>query len=142
MTRKIYRTAQGKMVDLGALQLQNENTRAVGNMNVNARGDVLDSQNRPISTRNREVARQYRRQTTNVTNEPVTTKNFNQSRPDVPVAPEDFDDDFDKTALPSAPINTPQTTGLAAAIAKARELRQTPITKPVVNTDNGSIKKI
>jgi len=29
MTRKQYRTAMGKVVDMGALMLQNENTRAV-----------------------------------------------------------------------------------------------------------------
>ena len=57
MTRKIYRTAQGKMVDLGRLQLQNENVRAVGNMKVNSRGDRLDSTNRPIQTRNEQVDR-------------------------------------------------------------------------------------
>ena len=32
---------QGKMVDIDKLRAANESTRAVGNMNVNARGDVL-----------------------------------------------------------------------------------------------------
>ena len=48
MTRKTYKTAQGKTIDLGALLLQNEQVRAVGNMNVNARGDLLDGSNRVI----------------------------------------------------------------------------------------------
>ena len=39
--RKLYRTMQGKMVDIDKLRAANESTRAVGNMNVNARGDVL-----------------------------------------------------------------------------------------------------
>jgi len=43
MTKKVYRTARGKTVDLGALQIQNEETRAVGNMKVNARGDRIDA---------------------------------------------------------------------------------------------------
>ena len=51
MTRKTYRSAQGKVVDLGALQLQNEGVRAVGNMNVNARGDMIDSEGRVLTTR-------------------------------------------------------------------------------------------
>jgi len=68
MTRKVYRTAQGKMVDLGSLQLRNETVRSVGNMKVNARGDLIDSNNRPINTRNQQVDRQYRRQTSNVSN--------------------------------------------------------------------------
>ena len=48
MSQKIYKSAQGKVVDLGTLMLQNESVRAVGNMGVNARGDVLDSTNRVI----------------------------------------------------------------------------------------------
>ena len=46
MTRKIYKSAMGKTVDMGSLLLRNEQTRAVGNMNVNARGDRLDSNNK------------------------------------------------------------------------------------------------
>jgi hypothetical protein len=60
MTKRIYRTAQGKTVDMGALILQNENIRAVGNMNVNARGDQLDSSNQSIDNKNRQVQRQYK----------------------------------------------------------------------------------
>ena len=51
MTTKVYRTAKGKPVDLGALRLQNENVRAVGNMNVNARGDKLGPDGQIIKTR-------------------------------------------------------------------------------------------
>ena len=45
MTSKIYRSAQGKSIDLGTIMLQNETVRAVGNMKVNARGDKLDNNN-------------------------------------------------------------------------------------------------
>ena len=38
-----HRTAMGTTVDMSALQAKNERTRAVGNMNVNARGDTIDS---------------------------------------------------------------------------------------------------
>ena len=121
MTRKVYRTAQGKMVDLGALQLRNENVRAVGNMKVNARGDVIDSGNRSIDSRNRQVARQYQRQTTNVTDTPVRASHT-AAQP-VPKAPEDFNDNFVK---PESPPAAPAV-GLAAAIARAREIRQDPL---------------
>ena len=40
-----YRSAQGKMVDMSVLAAKNEKVRAVGNMNVNARGDVIDENN-------------------------------------------------------------------------------------------------
>ncbi len=39
--KKLYRTMQGRMVDIEKLRSMNENIRAVGNMNVNARGDIL-----------------------------------------------------------------------------------------------------
>jgi len=63
MTKKVYRTAQGRIVDLGALEAQNEHVRAVGNMNVNARGDKLDADGRVISTRSQQVNRNLNRAT-------------------------------------------------------------------------------
>ena len=123
MTRKVYRTAQGKIVDLGALQLRNENVRAVGNMNVNARGDLIDSGNRAIDTRNQQVAKQYRRQTTNVTDTPV--RSSQAVAPKIPDTPEDFQDDFDKQE--TKPVTAAPAAGLAAAIARAREIRQDPL---------------
>ena len=126
MTRKVYRTAQGKMVDLGSLQLRNETVRSVGNMKVNARGDLIDSNNRPINTRNQQVDRQYRRQTTNVSNTPVQHARTAAAAADIPTPPEDFQDDFVK------PTDTAPTAsgGLAAAIARARQVRQEPLKTP------------
>ena len=49
MTKDVYRTAQGKPLDMGALRLQNEQVRAVGNMKVNARGDIVNDNNEVIS---------------------------------------------------------------------------------------------
>lgn len=130
MTRKVYRSAQGKMVDLGALQLQNENVRAVGNMAVNARGDIVDAWNRPIDSRNQQVAKQYHRQT-NVVDSPVMMSAPAPEKPkekpkkakvQAPTPPEDFDDEFVRPAVTNASAG-----GLAAAIAKAREVKQEPI---------------
>jgi hypothetical protein len=64
MTSKVYKSAQGKTVDMGRLQLQNEGVRAVGNMKVNARGDMVDDLNRVISTKSEQVNKQYKTQTT------------------------------------------------------------------------------
>ena len=72
MTKKVYRTAQGKTVDLGAIQLQNETVKAVGNMGVNARGDKVNEHNKPIDSRNNNVNKHYKKQTrTNVSNDPL-----------------------------------------------------------------------
>ena len=65
MTNKVYKTAQGKTVDMGRLALQNENVRAVGNMKVNARGDIVDDMNRVISKKTDQVQKQYNNQTSN-----------------------------------------------------------------------------
>ena len=73
MATKIYKSAMGRVVDMGALMLENENTRAVGNMNVNARGDILDSGNRVVETKNRQVAKHYQRQVAAPANHLPTT---------------------------------------------------------------------
>jgi hypothetical protein len=73
MAQKIYKSAMGRVVDLGALMLENENTRAVGNMNVNARGDTLDSANRVIESKPKQVQKHYQRQSTNTSATPPTS---------------------------------------------------------------------
>ena len=62
MTKQVYKTAQGKTIDMGSLVLQNEHVRAVGNMNVNARGDLIDDNNKVITTRPQMVNQQYDKQ--------------------------------------------------------------------------------
>jgi hypothetical protein len=62
MTKDIYRTARGKTVDMGALRLKNEKTRAVGNMKVNARGDQINDENRVIKKKTQQVTQQYKNQ--------------------------------------------------------------------------------
>lgn len=63
MTNEVYRSANGKNVDMGALRLRNEKVRAVGNMRVNARGDIINDNNEVIRTRNEQVNKQYQKQT-------------------------------------------------------------------------------
>jgi hypothetical protein len=73
MATKVYKSAMGRVVDMGALMLENENTRAVGNMKVNARGDKIDVANKVIETKNKQVQRHYQRQVTNTTEQVPTT---------------------------------------------------------------------
>jgi len=76
MTQKTYRTAQGKIVDLGAMMVQNENVRAVGNMKANARGDIIDNHGHVVATRGELVNRNLNRQT-NANAGPIPTSNRN-----------------------------------------------------------------
>lgn len=134
MTRKIYKSAMGKPVDLGALLLQNEQVRAVGNMGVNAAGDLIDSTNRVIDQRNRQVQKQYKRQT-NVSATPVGTSNLSAKRQQAESANsvvadhESFETtDFDPSTPITEPDPVPESSvpagGLAAAIARSREVKQ------------------
>jgi hypothetical protein len=56
-----YRTAQGKSLDMAALAAKNEKVRAVGNMKINARGDIIDGQGRVIKPATQKVAEQYQK---------------------------------------------------------------------------------
>lgn len=65
MTKQIHRSANGRPVDMGSLRLKNENVRAVGNMKVNARGDLVDDKNQVITPKNQQVNQAYNNQTSN-----------------------------------------------------------------------------
>lgn len=55
----IYKTAQGRMLDMAALAAKNERTRAVGNMKVNARGDIIDRNGNIVTPVNEKINNQY-----------------------------------------------------------------------------------
>lgn len=57
------RSAMGKPVDMSALVARNEKVRAVGNMNVNARGDVIDNANNIIQDNTKRVKNTYNKTT-------------------------------------------------------------------------------
>ena len=118
MSKKIYKSAMGKTVDMGSLILQNEHVRAVGNMGVNARGDVLDSADRVIDQKNRQVQRQYNRQTrTNVQDRPLHASTREAKAARKPRVQEVVETVLDTAAEQSV---TPSTQGgLASAMAKA-----------------------
>ena len=55
---KTYRTSSGKQVDFGALLLANETAPALGNMNVNARGDEI-APDGTITKSREQIMREY-----------------------------------------------------------------------------------
>ena len=78
----IQRTAMGRSVDMSALATQNEKTRAVGNMGVNARGDVLDANNQVVKDNTARVKAHYDSTVTASTKPAVDTGfNFEEIRP-------------------------------------------------------------
>jgi len=151
MSNKIYRSAMGKPVDLGALLLQNEKVRAVGNMNVNARGDIIDSANRVIETKNRQVQRHYQKQT-NVTNGPVATSirsakaQIEKTEVDLTEVDltefSDLPEDNDVVIVKEPETETPPKGGLAAAIARSREVKQELDKTPRQQAQSQGLKRI
>jgi hypothetical protein len=140
MTRKQYRTAMGKTVDMGALMLQNEDVRAVGNMAVNARGDNLNSANRVIDRKSNQINRQHKKQTVS---ERIQTGTSNSAlrvqteMEEMYVDPTDTFNDIPEDEPVEEVATTPVLQGgLAAAIAKAKTVQQTklPTTRETAKT--------
>ena len=57
--RKLYRTMQGRMVDIEKLRSANESVQAVGNMNVNAKGDVLGAGGQVVTPKEQVIKKYY-----------------------------------------------------------------------------------
>jgi hypothetical protein len=59
MAKKIYRTMQGKEIDMDALLAKNETAPAVSNIKINARGDELGANGQIIRKREDIVGEYY-----------------------------------------------------------------------------------
>ena len=57
--KRMYRTMQGRMIDIEKLRGANEDVRAVGNMNVNARGDVLSKSGQVVTPKAKVIQKYY-----------------------------------------------------------------------------------
>ena len=165
---KMYRSSQGKGIDLGALLLQNENVRAVGNMGVNARGDRIDNKGKSIDSRVQQKKRQYNKQigpqdVAPAENSTSDTSNSQYVLPEVvePKAVPKTDTAKKtparkKTVKKSTPVidesiidvepkaeAKPKASGLADAIARAKQIKQEAIVPPRQAAQNQQgVKKI
>ena len=57
--KKMYRTMQGRMIDIEKLRAANESIPAVGNMKVNARGDVLGAGGQVVTPKSQIIKKYY-----------------------------------------------------------------------------------
>jgi len=57
--KRMYKTMQGRMVDIEKLRAANESVQAVGNMNVNARGDVLGAGGQVVTPKEKVIKKYY-----------------------------------------------------------------------------------
>lgn len=67
MAKKIYKTMQGREIDLETLMTQNETEPAVGNAKYNARGDEIGPGGQVVRRREDIVNEYYSNQTKNST---------------------------------------------------------------------------
>jgi hypothetical protein len=131
MKNKTYRSAQGKQVDVDMLRLRNEETIAVGNMKVNARGDELGPGGVVVKTRN-EAMDEYYKSNAIYTNESAADAERNGPKPKLQADVEqddisDLDADImaQDAAMPPAPPAQPKLRGsLADAVAKSASVEQ------------------
>lgn len=58
MAKNVHKSAKGRIVDLDALRSQHGSERALGNANMNVRGDYLDAQGNVVKRRE-EIVQEY-----------------------------------------------------------------------------------
>jgi hypothetical protein len=132
MARQIYKTAQGKPVDMDALRIQNEQTVAVGNMKTNARGDELGPGGVVVRTRDQVMKEYY-------DSNAVYTKERVEQQQEVARAPK-----LEQTSIPADileqdammdEIEAPKMRGnLADAVAKSAKVEQKLLTPKKSNS--------
>ena len=71
--KKMYRTMQGRMVDIDQLRAANESVQAVGNMNVNARGDILGPGGAIVTPKEQIIKKYYEQPKGKVSEGPART---------------------------------------------------------------------
>lgn len=72
--KRMYRTMQGRMVDIEKLRAANESVQAVGNMNVNARGDVLGRGGAVVTPKETVIKKYYEQPKGMVSDTPIRNK--------------------------------------------------------------------
>lgn len=70
---KSVKTARGKIIDMGALRARHEDTRAISNVPINAKGDIIDSRGKVVVPRE-EISKEYYKDTVTGVEEKVSIK--------------------------------------------------------------------
>ena len=55
---KTVKTARGRILNMGALAAQNEETRAISNMPINARGDIIDNRGK-VKVAREDISKEF-----------------------------------------------------------------------------------
>ena len=124
---KLYRTAQGRTIDIEAIKLQNEMVPAIGNMRVNARGDQLGPGGKIIKTREMLMDEHYQ---SNITHQdsgpaqdgPIPVRSQRRANQSVPVSSKEsfVPADIKADTVEESKTEESVTGGLEKAITKAK----------------------
>jgi len=140
---KTFRSARGKLIDMDMLKLANENTIAVGNMKVNARGDQLGKGGKVIKTR-AQVMAEYHKLNTPVADDAPPASSIAKTKTivdsastldpvSVPVSGSIVTPIADETP-PSSSTYTKPRGSFAEAVAEQTEVTQKLLTPAKLNT--------
>jgi len=138
MAKQIYRSAQGKFIDLDALRVRNEQSVAVGNMKTNARGDELGPGGVVVRTRE-QVMKEYYNTNAVYTKEKVEQQreDAQNTRANVPPVDTGMPDSILEQDQAMDQIEQPKMRGaLADAVAKSTKIEQK-LLQPKKNNGNG-----
>lgn len=151
MARRVHRTARGQSIDMETLRLANEDTIAVGNMKVNARGDELGFGGKVVRTRKEVMDETYKVHTMVPQDDRVYTdaqeSEAATSKPQssgVETAPKATPAVEKFTAPKEEPAPEPQTMrgGLAAALAKKVEMAEPEVKPTGTQSMDTGVKRI
>lgn len=147
----VHRTSRGDPIDMDALRLKNEEVKAVGNMNVNARGDVLATDDVVIATRAKQAGSHYQKQTSSsvrdtpvVSSKAAVVKDQQAVVDEIIGLEEELVHEVTNKDMEAVIEKVEKTTsGLAGAIAKAKEVKQEQLKTQAEEERSGDgVKKI
>lgn len=137
---KIYKTARGKSVDFDKIRLSNEEVPAVGNMRVNARGDLLGTNGEVTARRNQIMDQVYAVEEAPYSpNDPGTFSNTKkmteQSRAqELFNLTQNLSQNKSPESVPipdqSSPVQSSVRGSLASSVAKPQTVTQAPMPNP------------
>lgn len=113
MAKNIYQTAQGLQVNIDQMRILNEKSVAVGNMQVNARGDQVSRSGEIIKSRNEIMKDHYSRQI-----DPVVKYNPNKRKQAQEAIQQEIQQQVAPENIPQ-PLPTPTNVDLRGSLANS-----------------------
>jgi hypothetical protein len=130
MSKRVYKTANGRTINIDSIMAQNEESIAVGNMRVNARGDELGPGGR-IERPKDKVMSDYYKLNTPVASDyiPMPRENAKKDLVDDWVEPAVSQQQVDEETQNQEPAAPPLRGSLASAVAKTQTQKDPEIKK-------------